>query len=659
MTEPILVENKNRFVLFPLQNNQIWEMYKKHVASFWTAEEIDLAQDLNDWQKLNDNEKHFIKYVLAFFAASDGIVLENLADNFISEVQLPEARCFYGFQAAMENVHCVTGETKILTDNGYYMIKDLENKKVNVWNGDEFSNVEVKYTGNQQIYRVILSNGMELDCTPGHKWLIRFGNQQHPERCKLKKIETKDLKEGDVLWEYELPELNVEKEPDNFLNPYIHGFFCGDGSYSNNYPTISLYDKKKELLKYFDIENYSNEEKYNRIRFYITNKINKNKYEVPINYNLNTKLRWLEGYVDADGCISYNTKKDATAIQIVSINLSFLKDVQLLLTTLGILSNLKINQKAGIRLLPKNDGSDDNDYYNCKQTYVLYISCKSVNKLIKMGFNPKRLQIIYCERLDNIFERTENLKIKNINLILEDEKTYCFSEPKNHTGIFNGILTGQSETYSLLIDTYIKDKKEKNELFNAMDEIPCIKKKAEWCFKWMNKEAPFIQRLVAFSCVEGIFFSGSFCAIFWLKKRGLMPGLTFSNELISRDEGLHTDFACLLYRQAKNKLNESVIHKIVSDAVECETDFICDALPCKLIGMNSEMMAQYIKFIADRLLVELGHSKIYNVENPFEWMEMISLNGKTNFFEKRVSEYQKSGVMDFNKDNELKFDEDF
>ena len=323
-TEPILVENKNRFVLFPLQNNQIWEMYKKHVASFWTAEEIDLAQDLNDWKKLNDNEKHFIKYVLAFFAASDGIVLENLADNFISEVQLPEARCFYGFQAAMENIH--------------------------------------------------------------------------------------------------------------------------------------------------------------------------------------------------------------------------------------------------------------------------------------------------------------------------------------------------SETYSLLIDTYIKDKKEKNELFNAMDKIPCIKKKADWCFKWMNKEAPFIQRLVAFSCVEGIFFSGSFCAIFWLKKRGLMPGLTFSNELISRDEGLHTDFACLLYRQAINKLDDKVIHEIVSNAVECEIEFICDALPCKLIGMNSDMMEQYIKFIADRLLVELGHPKFYNVENPFEWMEMISLNGKTNFFEKRVSEYQKSGVMnsiDNEDNNTFDLDEDF
>lgn len=321
--EPILTESKNRFVLFPLQNNKIWEMYKKHLACFWVATEIDLSQDLNDWEKLKDDEKHFIKYVLAFFAASDGIVLENLADNFICEVKLPEARCFYGFQAAMENIH--------------------------------------------------------------------------------------------------------------------------------------------------------------------------------------------------------------------------------------------------------------------------------------------------------------------------------------------------SETYSLLIDTYIKDEKEKDNLFNAMNNIPCIKQKSEWAMKWMNKDSLFIQRLVAFACVEGIHFSGSFCAIFWLRKRGLMPGLTYSNELISRDEGLHTDFACLLYRQAVNKLTDKQVHDIVKEAVKIEKNFICDALPCRLIGMNSDMMATYIEFIADRLLYELGHSKIYNVENPFEWMQSSGMPGKTNFFEKRVAEYQKSGVMNSLKDKKINFsvDEDF
>ena len=311
--EPILQENPNRFVLFPIQNKEIWEMYKKHVASFWTAEEIDLTSDIKDWNKLNGNEKHFIKWILAFFAASDGIVLENLTENFINDVQLPEARCFYGFQAAMENIH--------------------------------------------------------------------------------------------------------------------------------------------------------------------------------------------------------------------------------------------------------------------------------------------------------------------------------------------------SETYSLLIDTYIKDNKEKKKLLNAIHSIECIKKKADWALKWMSEDCAFIQRLVAFACVEGIFFSGSFCSIFWLKKKGLMPGLCFSNELISRDEGLHCDFACLLYKQCKNKLPEELIHKIVKEAVECEKEFIIDALPCRLIGMNSDLMSQYIEFVADRLIYELGCEKIYRVKNPFDFMELISMNGKTNFFEKRVAEYQKAGVMESLEEN--------
>ncbi len=305
--EPILIENKQRFVLFPIQNQEIWEMYKKHMASFWTVEEIDMSSDMRDWVKLNKDEQHFIKWILAFFAASDGIVLENINENFINAVQLPEARCFYGFQAAMENVH--------------------------------------------------------------------------------------------------------------------------------------------------------------------------------------------------------------------------------------------------------------------------------------------------------------------------------------------------SETYSLLIDTYIKDNKEKDKLLNAIETIDCIKQKANWCLKWMGNDCAFIQRLVAFACVEGIFFSGSFCSIFWLKKRGLMKGLTFSNELISRDEALHTNFACLLYRQAKHKLSNEMIHQLVKEAVECEKNFIIDALPCKLIGMNSDMMSQYIEFVSDRLLLSLGHPKLYNATNPFDFMEMISLTGKTNFFECRVGEYQKAGVM--------------
>ncbi|PWV50825.1 ribonucleoside-diphosphate reductase small subunit [Chitinophaga sp. S165] len=318
--ELLLKENKDRFVLLPINYPKVWEKYKQHEASFWTAEEIDLSADMKDWGNLNDGERHFITHVLAFFAASDGIVNENLAVNFMSEVQLPEARCFYGFQIMMENIH--------------------------------------------------------------------------------------------------------------------------------------------------------------------------------------------------------------------------------------------------------------------------------------------------------------------------------------------------SETYALLIDTYVKDPAEKDRLFHAIDTVPAVKKKAEWALRWIDN-GNFAERLVAFAAVEGIFFSGSFCSIFWLKKRGLMPGLTFSNELISRDEGLHCEFACLLYSMLENKLPEEQVHTIIRDAVTIEKEFITEALPVALIGMNSKLMGEYIEFVADRWLSELGYTKIYNTANPFDFMEMISLQGKTNFFEKRVGDYQKAGVMSGKDTQTFSLDEDF
>ena len=305
--ELLLQDNPNRFVLFPIQHSKIWEAYKQELACFWSVEEVDLSKDLNDWKSLDENEQHFICHVLAFFAGSDGIVLENLGKRFLDEVQIPEARCFYGFQLMMENIH--------------------------------------------------------------------------------------------------------------------------------------------------------------------------------------------------------------------------------------------------------------------------------------------------------------------------------------------------SEMYSLLIDKYINDPNKKTKLFNAIDTIPCISKKANWALKWIeDQNSNFATRLVAFACVEGIFFSGSFCAIYWLKKRGLMPGLTFSNELISRDEGLHTDFAVLLYSMLNNKLDKQTIYDIITEAVSIEKEFILDAIPCSLIGMNAELMSEYIEFVADRLVVQLGYSKIYNAQNPFSFMELISLEGKTNFFEKRVSEYSLANV---------------
>merc|ERR1719394_989161 len=202
-----------------------------------------------------------------------------------------------------------------------------------------------------------------------------------------------------------------------------------------------------------------------------------------------------------------------------------------------------------------------------------------------------------------------------------------------------------SETYSLLIEQYIKDPSEKDSVFNAINTMPPIREKAEWAVQWMNHENSFAERIIAFAAVEGILFSGSFCAIYWLKKRGLMPGLTFSNELISRDEGLHAEFACLIYGMLQHKLPEDVVHDLIRNAVAVERKFICEALSCDLIGMNSELMTRYIEFVADRLLTALGHTKLFGAANPFDWMELISLQGKTNFFEKRVGEYQKAGVM--------------
>jgi ribonucleoside-diphosphate reductase subunit M2 len=637
IVEPLLAHDDNRFVMFPIKHNDIWEMYKKQVDCFWRAEEIDLTKDFAHWESLNDDERYFISMILAFFAASDGIVLENLASRFMKDVQLSEARAFYGFQIAMENIHCVTGETKVLTDNGYYMIKDLENKNINVWNGEEFSNVQVKYTGDQEIYKIVLSNGMELDCSPGHKWLIQKGNSKHPERCLCEEVETIDLKVGDIIERYITPLIEFENK-DEFLNPYMHGFFCGDGSYCNKYPIIYLYDKKKELLPYFKYNTYQENPK--RISFYITTYINKEKFVVPINYTKEVRLGWLEGLVDADGCVNLNSTKDSASIQLSSINFKFLQDVQLLLTTLGIQTNIRLNHKAEKRLMPKNDGTGDYDYYMCKDCYILYITGKSVNKLIEIGFSPKRLNILYCERLNNTMDISERIKITSIEKIFENEATYCFNEPKKHRGIFNGILTCQSETYSLLIETYIKNSEEKNRLFNAIENFPCIKKKSDWAQKWINdNRSSFASRLVAFACIEGIFFSGAFCSIYWLKKRGLMQGLTFSNELISRDEALHCEFAVLLYSKLQVKLKKAKIYEIIKDAVEIETEFICDALPCRLIGMNATMMTQYIQFVADRLSVQLGYDKIYGVLNPFDFMELISLESKVNMFEGRLGDY--------------------
>ena len=249
--------------------------------------------------------------------------------------------------------------------------------------------------------------------------------------------------------------------------------------------------------------------------------------------------------------------------------------------------------------------------------------------------------------------------IVNENLAENFVKEVQYTEAKFFYGFQIAMENVHSETYSLMIDTYIKDSKEKDYLFNAIETFPPVRKKADWALEWIDNGS-FAQRLIAFAAVEGIFFSGSFCSIFWMKKRGLMPGLTFSNELISRDEGLHMEFAVLLYNNhLENKLPKEEVQHIITTAVEIEKEFVTESLPVRLIGMNADLMAQYIEFVADRLLVELGNDKVYNATNPFDFMDMINLQGKTNFFEKRVGEYQKAGVKSGGEDQTFSLDADF
>ena len=266
---------------------------------------------------------------------------------------------------------------------------------------------------------------------------------------------------------------------------------------------------------------------------------------------------------------------------------------------------------------------------------------KDINDWDKLNNNEK----YFIKNIIGFFAGSDGIIIENLALRFLNEIEIPEARSFYSYQIFNENI--HSETYSLLIDTYIKDNEEKNKIFNSIENIPCIAKKASWAYKWIqNNEVNFATRLIAFAIVEGIFFSGSFCAIYWLKKRGLMPGLTFSNELISKDEGMHCHFACLLYSYIKNKLKKEIVHEIFKEAVEIEKEFITESIPCNMIGMNSIMMKQYIEFVSDRLLVQLGYSKIWNTENPFDFMELISLRPKSNFFELRVGEYAKSTISE-------------
>jgi len=550
--EPLLIPDEGRYVMFPIKHNDVWNMYKKQMDSFWRCEEINMSKDLTEWEKMNEDEKYFIKMVLAFFAASDGIVLENLAQRFMNDIENSEIRAFYSMQIFMENIHCVSGDTRILTKNGYYKIDELVNKEVEIWNGEEFTTVTVKYTGNNSLYRVVLSNGAYLDCTSKHKWIIIENNKEI-------RVTTDELIAG------------VSK-----LTDCIFPFIDGNKDYVETDPIV-----------------------------------------LPINSNISDKVKWLNNCISTQGKI-FQTSTNKYLL-FPSLNVEYLKELQLFFTTISVKSNI------------------------CSSYLVIVLNKYIYNVFdnLSINLNIEEITDIKEEYVTHFNECNSFVQVESVTKIVDDSPTYCFNEPKKNSGVFNGILTGQSEMYSILIDTYSKNNIEKEQLFNAIKHFPCIKKKAEWAKKWINdKNASFSTRLVAFAIVEGIFFSSSFASIYWIKKRGMLHGLTLSNEFISRDEALHVEFAVLLYHKLINKLDKNTFYKIMTEAVEIEKEFILEAIPCRLIGMNSGLMSQYIEFVSNRLCLQMGYDKLYpNATNPFDFMELISLNDKVNFFEKTNTQY--------------------
>jgi len=599
--ETILDKKNEKLSVFPVQYNGVWNMYKQQQSAFWLAAEIDFSKDYDDYLKLDDNEKYFIKMILSFFLVADTLVNVNLSECFINEIKILEIVNTYIWQRAVEVIHCCSADTLILTDKGYYFISDKVDTDVNVWNGSEFSSVRVKYTGDQCLTKVILSNGMELECTLEHKWYIK---NNFIAGSNEEIITTKNLSIGMIISEYNLPIIEME-DPYNFTNPSYHAYF---------HDSI-----EKDSCK--------------------------PKYFVPINYSIIIRLKWITGLLKRSFY-----KNNMTILY--SPNHKFLLNIQILFTTLKLFVSVEKKEKES----------------------CLFIRNNEYDKLIKLidsyniDYNDEDIKNL--DYYDN--DNDSIISIKSIGKVSNKKyPTYCFTEKKKGKAIFNGILTGQSETYSLQVDNLIKDSVEKEEVFDAIKNFSCIKNKISWINKWIetggsegcedrSRPPSSIQRkLVAFVIVEGLFFSGSFCSIFWFKKRGLMPGLCKSNEFISRDEGLHTNFGAHVYSLLDYKLDQKEVHNIFIEGVKIEEEFITSILPCDLLGMNSNLMIQYIKFVADDLMLKLGYEKYYMVSNPFDFMERIGMEGKTNFFESRPTEYQNPCINNKTLNSEFKFDDEF
>lgn len=569
--EPLLID-ENRFTIEPILYDDMFDMYKTHKSAFWDEHEVKLDKD--DFSSLTPNEQYFVENILAFFATSDLIVNENLSLNFLRDIKILEARMFYSFQQMMENIHCVSADTQILTSGGYFPIVELKDKEVQIWNGNKMSNVVIRQTSTEPVecYTVRLSNGGYLNCTSGHKWIMLDGTRK----------ETKYLKIGDYLSICNMPVVQGDCE---------------------------LFNARKLGIRF------------------ARNK-NPDVDDIPIRHNLQSRLDWFAGFISAycgSPIFAYAKRQN------IQSGIRHIISRQVLITyELHILQRFQLFFNLfGIYNLPIQN--------NFSSIYINFTK-KILFILEDMGFTTNLSVADDPEQYAMMKELKIISKVYNENCL-----TYCFNEPISHSGIFNGIYTGQSEVYSKMITTYIKEPVKRDKLRNAIISIPCIKRKACWAKKWIeSKTATLGERIIAFAIFEGVFFSGAFCCIFWLKEQGKMPGLAKGNEFIARDEGLHTDFACLLFRKyIKCKPSYWTFKEIMTEAVGIELEFINHALPCKLLNMNSESMIEYIKFVANRLTKQLGYDEIYNATQPFPFMDRICLMNKTSFFESDTTEYSK------------------
>lgn len=642
-TEPLLVPDPTRFTMFPLKHHDLWKAYKQHMSAFWSEDEIDFPADKADWAKLTDDEKTFIEHILAFFAGADGLVIENLIETFSVEVQAPEARAFYAFQAMIENVHCVSGDTRVLTQLGYLSIGELTDRSLYIWTGKRWSSVEFRFTGMDALHRVALKNGMYLDCTADHLWVIDGQPSSVPTRALLPGMTVAPFSYPFVV----KPSVTADNgdlmghDGPRMTHPFVAGFYVGSNLMNVN-PTTRLRvptDAKYIVL----LTGASALPAANGVVNVLPRLGACDGMTAPVNAPSLDKLMWLEGLCAAAGVVHSadpdNPLSDLNyVVSFASVYVDLLRDIQLMLTTMRMHSWIEPVTSSMSRLVL---GRRDLKPFLMHQRVLPYRDHVCTRKQAMTA--DEQYTIVGVETLHGG----------------TPHPTFCFTEHDDHRGIFNGIMTNQSTVYSLLIDTFVEDPDRKTELFNAIQTIPCVSKKASWAMKWIDKSKPFAERLIAFVIIEGVFFSGSFCSIFWLKSRGVMTrALGLSNEFIARDEALHTNFGILMYSKLRHRLSRARILEIVREAVEIEQEFICDSLPCALIGMNSALMYQYIQYVADRILVQLGYAKEYNAANPFDFMANIGLTGKTNFFEKRATEYQSAAVTIEQTDKASAFDVD-